>query len=107
MRSLITLPAPCSFDTALTFDADGYFKRSHGQGAHSDAMRMIKGEKLHMPSMAAFWTELSHAENIALKAFSATETKHGVKGNHPEKTKASQAVERLSLIHISEPTRPY
>jgi len=88
----MTLPAPCSFETALTFDADGYFKKAKGQGANRDAIRMTRNGRLSISAMAAMLTELRHSEEAALKAFTVAENTYGVQGEHLAKDKAQRAV---------------
>lgn len=96
MSDLIRLPAPCSADSFITCDLDGYFKLSEGQGANRDAIRMTKRGRLSMPALAAYMTDLGHAESLALKDFTAAEIKHGVNVDHPDKTRADAAVDVAS-----------
>lgn len=114
MSDLIRLPAPCSIDSFITCDVNGYFKRSEGAGANRDAMRMTKGGRLSMRAMAAFMTDLNHAEDLAHAAFNQMEKKHGIRGEHPDKTaaceNAGRACERvtrlLAWVAAMRPTYP-
>lgn len=95
-KTLIRLPAPCCADSFITCDADGYFKRSEGQGANRDAMRMTRCGRLSMPALAAYMTELRHAEALALGAHSTAERTHGVLSDHPDIIRAEANVGRAS-----------
>lgn len=114
MTDLIRLPAPCGIDCFITCDRDGYFKRSEGQGAHLDAMRMTRGARLSMPALSAYMTDLTHAETSAHDAYDAAETLHGVKGSHPDKiatraalcASSAKVFRLLAWIVTMRPTDP-